>query len=191
MVRVHLAAECDINSTSTNGAWSDIEVMVAWCSLSIASFPGSQAFPPSSSWSLAELQFCKQTILQVIKNWTVGRPGNEATLSNGYMISMSWNILLMLSWNYLLDLSQRSAAWASCNFLNEHSRTLLIGIPKPNSRCSSLPSVSEVPYMEGFIYLQAEVAHCSWKDCTELTWNECGFNQRMFTCFLKQKMHLV
>jgi len=25
----------------------------------------------------------------VIKNWTVGRPGNEATLSNGYMISMS------------------------------------------------------------------------------------------------------
>ena len=25
----------------------------------------------------------------MIKNWTVGRPGNEATLSNGYMISMS------------------------------------------------------------------------------------------------------
>jgi len=124
---------------------------------------------PSSSWSLAELQFCKRTVLQVIKNWTVGRPGNEATLSNGYMISMSWDILLMLSWNYLLDLSQRSAAWASCNFLNERSRTLLIGIPKPNSRCSSLPSVSEVPYMEGFIYLQAEVAHCSWKDCMELT----------------------
>jgi len=81
-----------------------------------------------------------------------------------------------------------------------------IGIPKPNSRRSSLPSVSEVPYMEGFIYLQAEVAHCSWKDCMELRF----FHESLLTvtrehvlkmnvvlikeclqCFLKQEMHLL
>ena len=31
-----------------------------------------------------------ERILQVIKNWTVGRPGNEAILSNGYMIGIFW-----------------------------------------------------------------------------------------------------
>ena len=51
----------------------------------------------------------------------------------------------------------RSEVWASWNFLIEHSRTLLIGISKSNSRCSSLSSVAEVPYMEGFIFI------CKWK----------------------------
>ena len=36
-------------------------------------------------------------VLQAIKNCTVGRPGNKATLSNSYMIGMSWDILVMLS----------------------------------------------------------------------------------------------
>ena len=43
--------------------------------------------------------------LQVIKNCMVGRLGNEATLSNSYMIGMSWDILVMLSYNYLVYLS--------------------------------------------------------------------------------------
>ena len=29
-------------------------------------------------------------VLQAIKNLTVGRPGNEAILSNGYMIEIFW-----------------------------------------------------------------------------------------------------
>ena len=40
-------------------------------------------------------------VLQAIKNWMVGRPGNEATLSKSYMIGMSWNILVMLSYSRL------------------------------------------------------------------------------------------
>ena len=141
MVRVHLAAECDI--TITNGAWS--QIMTAWCFLIIASFPG-----------LPTIQFL-QYWLSCKRSKTGWWEGVGMRLP---LVMVIWFICLGIFWwcsvrtNYLLDLSQRSEVWVSCNFLNEHSWTLLIGIPKANSRCSSLPSVAEVPYMEGFICKQ-------------------------------------
>ena len=66
----------------------------AW-SLSIASFPGL----PTIQFLIA----CSTAVLQAIKNWTVGRPGIEATLSNGYIVGIFW------WW---------SLTWGSCNFLD-------------------------------------------------------------------------
>ena len=71
-----LAAECDL--PITNGAWSHWRLHVPLVQVR------SQAFPLSSFWSCTCI-------------WMVGRPGNEDTLSNGYKIGMSWDILLMLS----------------------------------------------------------------------------------------------
>ena len=83
--------------------------------------------------------------LQAIKNWTVGRPGNKATLSNSYMMG----IVLIYFGDAQLQLFGGfkpyliSEVSASCNFV------LLIRMPKPNSKCSSLSSVAEFSYMEG------------------------------------------
>ena len=127
--------------------WVSLEVrsmsklQLPWCSLSIASFPG-----------LPTVQFlitCSTAVPQAIKNWTVGkawerttsdqkltvgRAGNEATLSNGYML-----VCLGIFW----WCSVRTICW----------------ILKPNSRCSSLPRVAEVPYMEGFIFICKRKLH--------------------------------
>ena len=62
---------------------------MASCSLSIASFPG-----------LPTIQFlivCRTVALEAIKNWMVGRPGNEATLSNGYVLGYSGDARLELT----------------------------------------------------------------------------------------------
>ena len=139
------------------------------------------------------LQYCKQSetgqwehILRVNKTWLDAGKAWKRTASDqkldsgkaweqGLRLSLVMVIWLGYSGDAQLELFAgfkshlRSEVWASCNFLNEHSRTLLIGIPKPNSRCSSLPSVAEVPYMEFYFYLQVEVARCSWKDCMELS----------------------
>ena len=75
-----------------------------------------------------------------------------------------------------------------------------VGMPKPNSRCSSPPSVAVVPYMEGFICkrrsctLQVEgleikfthfILTVAREPCTQ---NECGTKH---ASFLKQKIHLA
>ena len=43
----------------------------------------------------------------------------------------------------------RSEVWASCTWRISNTA---IGMPKPNSRCSALPSVAEVHKMEGCIF---------------------------------------
>ena len=124
--------------------------MPAWCSLIIASFPGLPTIQFLQYCCPASDQYCKRSKT----GWW------EGVVMRLPLVMVIWLVCLVILWwctvrtNNLLDLSQRSKVWVSCNFLNEHSRTLLIGIPKANSRCSSLPSVAEVPYMEGFICKQ-------------------------------------
>ena len=97
----------------------------------------------------------KRTASMQSKTWLWEGLGTRLSLVMVIWLGYSGDAQLELLAGFKSHL--RSEVWASCNFLNEHSRTLLIGIPKPNSRCSSLPSVAEVPYMEGFIFI------CKWK----------------------------
>ena len=134
------------------------------CPLYIASFPGL----PMSNLCSTAIQFliaCSTASDQKLDSGNVyckwSKTGRWEGL--GTRLSLVMVIWLGYSGDAQLELLAgfkshlRSEVWASCNFLNEHSWTLLIGIPKPNSRCSSLSSVAEVPYMEGFIFI------CKWK----------------------------
>ena len=114
----------------------------------------------------------------------------EATLSNGYMISIS---------GYSVDAQLELFAGFKSEVCSMSKLQLpewtfpntAIGIPKPNSRCSSLPSVSEVIYMEGFIYLQAEVAYCSWKDCMDFSMKVFSlWLVNMYSKWIKECLHV-
>jgi len=145
------------------------EVMVAWCSLSIASFPGL----PTIQFLIA----CKQ-----YGKWS--KTGEWEGLGMRLpLVMVIWLVCLGIFCWCSVELpvfARFKSEVCSMSKLQLPEWTFpntAIGIPKPNSRCSSLPSVSEVPYMEGFIYLQAEVAYCSWKDCMD-------FSTKVFSLWL-------
>ena len=141
--------------------------LVLWLDVPLV-YPRSQAFPPSSFWSLAGLQYCKQSKAGWWEDLGMTLP--LVMVKRLVCLGIFWWCSVRTSY-----LRQRSEVKASCNFLQsaQCSRSALYG--RFYFICNRNCTLHLKDCMEPFPW---KSSHCDLWTCTQ---NDCGFNQRMYT----------